>query len=82
MPEVTKPEQEPSWIWAEEWLEGVADGSKAMSQRKLTSVEKHGGGLEAIKVVAEAKGVHFLVVKDDHGEPLVAASVNLFKVIC
>ena len=32
--------------------------------------------------VAEAKGVHLLLVEDDHDEEIVAASVNPFKVIC
>ena len=68
--------------WATEWLDGVADGSNTMSQRKLTSVEKRGGGLEAVKALAEQKGVHLLLVTDDKGDELVAASVHPFTVIC
>ena len=68
--------------WATEWLESVADGSNTMSQRKLTSIEKRGGGLEAVKAIAEQKGVHLLLVEDDKSNELVAASVKPFQVIC
>lgn len=68
--------------WANKWLDGVADGSNTMSQRKLTSIEKHEGGLEAVKEIAKQKGVHLLLVEDDKGDEIVAASVNPFKVIC
>jgi hypothetical protein len=68
--------------WINEWLNGVADGSNTMSQRKLSSVEKRGGGIEAVKVIAEEKGVHLLLVEDDKGTELVAASTKPFKVVC
>ncbi len=68
--------------WAADWLAGVADGSNAMSQRKLTSVEKHGGGLDAVRAVAREKGVHLVLLTDDQGNELVAASTHPFKVIC
>lgn len=68
--------------WAAEWLDGVADGSKTMSQRKLSSVEKRGGGLEAVKAVASARGVHLLLLEDDEGNALVAASIKPFEVVC
>lgn len=68
--------------WAAEWLDGVADGSNTISQRKLTSVEKNGGGLDAVKAIAEQKGVHLVLVTDDKGNELVAASVHPFQVIC
>ncbi len=68
--------------WADEWLGAVADGSNTMSQRKLSSVQERGGGLEAVKVMAEQKGVHLLLVEDDKGNELVAASTKPFKVIC
>ena len=68
--------------WATTWLDTVADGSNTMSQRKLSSVEKRGGGIEALKAVAKAKGVHLLLVEDDKGNELVAASVKPFQVIC
>ena len=68
--------------WATGWLAGVADGSNTMSQRKLSSIERLGGGLETVKSVAEAMGVHLLLIEDDKGDELVAASVKPFKVIC
>lgn len=68
--------------WAAEWLDGVADGSNTMSQRKLSSVEKRGGGLEAVAALARARGVHLLLLEDDKGDELVAASVKPFAVVC
>ena len=68
--------------WTSRWLDSVADGSNTMSQRKLSSVEKRGGGLDAVKAAAEQKGVHLLLVEDDKGDELVAASVKPFKVVC
>ena len=35
--------------WAECWIESVATGKATMSQRKLTSVERFGGGLSGVK---------------------------------
>lgn len=68
--------------WATEWLDSVADGSNTMSQRKLSSVEERGGGLEAVKAAAEQKGVHLLLVEDDMGNELIAASTKPFTVLC
>lgn len=82
MPDEVANADEASRRWAEEWLSGVADGSNAMSQRKLTSVKTRGGGLEAIKAVAESMGVHLVLLEDDKGNELIAASVHPFKVIC
>ena len=67
--------------WAADWLDQVADGSNTMSQRKLSSVEAH-GGLEAVKAFAQQKGVHLLRLEDDKGNELVAASTKPFEVIC
>lgn len=53
-----------------------------MSQRKLISVQQRGGGLDAVKAVAEQAGVHLLLVEDDKGIELVAASKKPFNVIC
>lgn len=33
MPEVPRPDQDSCQRWGAEWLDGVADGSKTMSQR-------------------------------------------------
>lgn len=74
---MTTPEQ-----WTDTWLDAVADGTNTMSQRKLTSVETRGGGLEALRAAAKKKGVHLLLLEDDKGNELVAASTKPFKVIC
>lgn len=68
--------------WAADWLDRVADGSNTMSQRKRKAVEARGGGLEAVKALAEQKGVHLLLVEDDEGNALVAASTKPFQVVC
>ena len=68
--------------WAEGWLNTVASGYNIMSQRKLSVIEKHEGGLEAVKVLAIKKGVHLLIVEDDEGNKIVAASTKPFLVIC
>lgn len=68
--------------WVDTWLDAVADGSSTMSQRKLTSIEKRAGGLDAVAAVAEEKGVHLLLLEDDEGNEIVAASKKPFKVIC
>ena len=73
---------EASLQWATEWLDGVADGSRTMSQRRLSSIEKQGGGLEVIKALAEQRGVHLLRLEDDEGDALVAASLKPFEVLC
>ncbi len=67
--------------WITDWLDAVADGSSTMSQRSLASIEKH-GGLEAAMVIAVEKNVHLLLVEDDEGREIVAASKKPFKVIC
>ncbi len=68
--------------WTADWLDRVADGSNTMSQRKRTSIETRGGGLEAVKALAEQKGVHLLLLEDDEGNALVAASTKPFQVVC
>ena len=68
--------------WASDWLAAVAAGSNTMSQRSLATIEKRGGGLGAVRAVAKRKGVHLVLLEDDRGNKLVAASVKPFKVIC
>ena len=67
--------------WAAEWLGSVADGSNKMSQRKLSSIQKRDGGLDAVIATAEEKGVHLLLVEDDQGNEIVAASKKPFKIL-
>lgn len=71
----------PDTAWADAWLRQVADGTLTMSQRKVTTVEGH-GGLEAVAAVARRHGVHLAVLVDDHGVELVAASRHPIRVIC
>jgi len=66
---------------AAEWLNAVASGSNTMSQRNLASIEKM-GGMAVVKALAEEKGVHLLLLEDDKGNELVAASTKPFKVVC
>ena len=68
--------------WAAEWLDAVADGSNTMSQRRLSSIEKHAGGLDTVKAAAEARDVHLVLLEDDKGVELVAASTKPFTVLC
>ena len=67
--------------WIATWLDAVANGSNTMSQRSLSSIEKH-GGLGAAIVIAVEKDVHLLLVEDDAGREIIAASKKPFKVIC
>ena len=69
-------------VWAERWIDSVADGKATMSQRKLASVDRFGGGIEAVTAVAQARGVHLLLLMDEQGERLVAVSKHPFKVLC
>ena len=66
--------------WLAGWMEAASrDG--AMSQRRLASIEAYGGGLEAAAAAARAAGVHLVLLTDDKGDKLVAASRHPFKVI-
>ncbi len=67
--------------WITVWLDAVANGSNTMSQRSLASIEKH-GGLDAVMAAAVERSVHLLLMEDDKGRELVAASKKPFKVIC
>jgi hypothetical protein len=64
------------------WLDSVASGQNTMSQRKLATVKNQLGGVAAMRKSAKQRGVHLLVLEDDRGEKLVAASTKPFKVIC
>jgi hypothetical protein len=72
----------PESQWASHWLDSVAYGSNTMSQRKVASIDKRGGGLKAVKAVAQKEGVHLAFLADDKGNELVAASTRPFKVAC
>jgi hypothetical protein len=68
--------------WTEDWLSSVADGSNTMSQRRLSSIETRGGGLREVTKAARKKKVHLLLLEDDQGNQIVAASTKPFKTIC
>jgi hypothetical protein len=79
---MSKKNLESEAAWAEDWLDAVAGNRNTMSQRKLSVIEKHEGGLEAVKALAIRKGVHLLLVEDEEGNQIVAASIHPFHVIC
>jgi hypothetical protein len=68
--------------WVIAWLQTVEAGLNTMSQRRLTSIEKHAGSLDLVRTVAQRMGVHLLLVEDEEGNEIVAASMKPFKVIC
>ena len=72
---------DPATEWATAWLAPVAEGRSTMSQRKLSSIDVRGGGLDGVKAVAHALGVHLVRLVDDRGQVLVAASRHPFDVI-
>jgi hypothetical protein len=72
----------PSERWVATWLDAVVDGRRNMSQRRVTAIAQHGGGLDAVKAMAVERGVHLVQLVDAKGDLLVAASLAPFKVIC
>jgi hypothetical protein len=72
----------PPVVWATEWLSAVANGTLTMSQRKLSSIEARGGGLDAVVAIAREQGVHLALLVDDTGQELVAASTHPIRVLC
>ena len=71
----------PGHAWVAQWLSAVADGRRSMSQRKLSSIEKHTGSIELVKAVARDLKVHLVQLVNDKGNLLVAASKHECKVI-
>ena len=67
--------------WAEAWFAAVLDGRSTMSQRSLRSIETRGGGVERVRALARLKGVHLLLLEDDTGTQVVAASLKPFEVL-
>lgn len=72
-------DDEPAWL--ERWLDAVQSGAAAMSQRKLSSIEAHGGIEQAI-AAATRRGVHLVELIDDKGAVLVAASRHPLRTLC
>ena len=67
--------------WIEDWIASVAGGRATMSQRKVSSIESH-GGLAAAVEAARSQGVHLVQLTDDKGTLLVAASREPFVTLC
>ena len=74
-------ESESTIQWATESLSTFSGGLNTMSQRKLSSIEKHEGGLDSVKTIAEKLGVHLLLVEFDEGNEVVVATKKPFRVI-
>ena len=66
--------------WLAEWM-AAASKEGAMSQRKASAIAARGGGLEAAARAARAAGVHLVLLTDDKGAELVAASLHPFKIL-
>lgn len=79
---MSRPEPKTAVQWAAEWLDSVAAGFATMSQRKLSSVERRGGGIEAVRAIAAQEGLHLLLLEEDKGNEPVAASTKPFRVVC
>ena len=67
--------------WTTDWITSVANGGSTMSSRKLESIDKRGGGLKKVASAAKKQKVHLVVLEDDKGEKIVAASKKPFTVI-
>jgi hypothetical protein len=72
----------PDAAWANQWLGAVTSGVNTMSHRKVSSIEKRGGGLKYVAKLAKQRGVHLVRLTDDRGNELIAASKRPFEVIC
>lgn len=66
---------------ADAWLDDVAAGRLAMSQRAMTTVAAR-GGIARVIAAATVRGVHLLRLTDDMGKVLIAASRKPFEVLC
>ncbi len=67
--------------WTADWITSVANGANTMSSRKLESIDKRGGGLKRVASAAKKQKVHLVLLEDDKGQKIIAASKRPFKVI-
>ena len=67
--------------WAAEWIDAVASGSSAMSARSVATIDRRGGGLRKVAAAARRRRVHLVLLEDDKGRAVVAASTKPFKVL-
>jgi hypothetical protein len=68
--------------WTTRWLDSVAAGPRAMSRRKVASVDAWGGGLVFARSLARQRGLHLILFVDGQGNRFVAASKNPFWIVC
>ena len=69
-----------SAAWLDKWMRAASrDG--AMSQRKASAIKAKGGGMAAAAAAAHAAGIHLVLLTDDQGVEIVAASRRPFKII-
>lgn len=66
--------------WLETWMRS-ASAKGSMSQRSASSVARFGGGLDRAALAARAASVHLLLLTDDKGGLVVAASRHPFRVL-
>ncbi len=76
---MTAAKSERDQAWLARWM-ATACRENSMSQRKRSAIDAH-GGLELAASVARAHGVHLVLLIDDHGDELVAASSHPFRVL-
>ena len=68
--------------WTTIWLDAVASGASAMSQRILAKVEQRPGGLESVCAAARARSVHLAVFTDEQDVELVVATRHAIRILC
>ena len=74
-------EKNSSEKWTSDWITSVANGANTMSSRKLESIDKRGGGLKKVATAARKQKVHLVLLEDEKGDKIVAASKKPFRVI-
>lgn len=68
--------------WIATWLDCVVTDKNSMTQRKLSSIHNRGESLDALRVAAQERGVHLLLLENEYGELIVTASAKPFTVLC
>ncbi len=68
--------------WMQRWIESVVSGESTMSQRKMSSIAKRDIDMKILIAEAKKQHVHLLLLKDDKGEEVIAASKDEFVVLC
>lgn len=63
------------------WLDAVAEGYAAVSQRAVSAIDRH-GGIDAAILAARSRNVHLAELVDDSGRRLIAASRQPIRALC